>query len=113
LKDVSIPLDMTKDDIARSRKISAIISDRECWTHIHRTLRGFYFFWRFGLLEKMNSRFVAVVSYEVCRFFEANTAQSAACVYIPRSGHVLRLFAQFVCHDLNKRRLNVIGFNSL
>ena len=58
-------------------------SDRERGTNFHRSLRGSGFLGRFGLLEKMNRGFVAVVGDQIRRFFEAHPAQRAARVHIP------------------------------
>jgi hypothetical protein len=55
----------------------------------------------------MNGSLVAIVSDEIRRFFETHPAQRAACVHVPLSRRVLRLFAQFVRHDLSKRRVGV------
>jgi hypothetical protein len=54
------------------------------------------FLGRFGLFKEMNSSFVAIVSDEIRRFFETHPAQRTARIYIPLSGYVLGLFAQFV-----------------
>jgi hypothetical protein len=75
-------------------------------------LRSGGFLGCFGLLKKMDSGFVSIVSDEIGRFFEAKTAQRAARVYVPLPRHVLRLFVQVVRDDLDKRGINVIGFNS-
>jgi hypothetical protein len=91
-RDVSIPLDMTKATSPESQ-ISAVISDRECRTHIHRTLRRFYFFWCLGLFREMNGGFIAIVSDEIWCFFKTKSAQRAVRVHIPLPGHVLGLFA--------------------
>src|SRR6266545_6390568 len=79
---------------------SSIISDCERRTSFHGSLCGGDFLRRFGLFKKVNGSFAAVVGDEIRRFFETETAQRAASIHIPLSGHVLRLFAQFVCHAL-------------
>jgi hypothetical protein len=60
----------------------------------------------------MNSRFVAVVSHEIWRFFETETTQRTAGIHIPLSRRVLRLFAQFVCHISSKLRMTLQKISS-
>jgi hypothetical protein len=50
---------------------SSVIPYRECGASIHRALRSVGFLRRLGLFEKMNSRFVAIVSDQVRRLFQA------------------------------------------
>jgi hypothetical protein len=77
--------------ICDRRKYSSVVSDRESGTNFHRSLRGGGFFRGFGLFEKVNRGFVAIVSDEVWRFFQAETAQCAVRVHIPLPGRILGL----------------------
>jgi hypothetical protein len=104
---------MTNEENAPPFQISPIIPDCQRRANFHGALRGAGFLGCFGVLKKMNRRFVPVVSDEIRCFFETKTAQCAACIHIPLPGHVLGLFAQFVRHDLAKRRKDVIGFTWL
>ena len=81
----------------------AVISDRQRRANIHRALRGGCFLRCFGLFKEVHASFIAVVRYEIRRFFETETTQRAAGIHIPLSGRVLRLFAQFVAMRFNKR----------
>jgi hypothetical protein len=90
--------------ICYRRKFSPVISDRERGTDFHGALCSVNFLRCFGLFRKMNGSFVSIVRDEVRRFFEAHPAQCAARVHIPLAGRILRLLAQFVRHDLNKRK---------
>ena len=83
---------------------SSVISDRERGTNFHGSLRGGGFLGRFGLLEKMNRGFVAVVGDQIRRFFKAHPAQRAARVHIPLPGRILGLLVHLVCHDLSNRK---------
>jgi hypothetical protein len=50
----------------------------------------------------MNGDFIGVVIQKMWRFLETETAQSAARVHVPRSGRILRLFAEFVRHNCER-----------
>jgi len=91
--------------ISGARKYSSVISNCQRRANFHRALCGGSFLGSFRLFKKMNSSFVAVVSDEIRRFLETESTQCAACVYIPLSGRVLGLFAQFVGHDSSNLRV--------
>jgi hypothetical protein len=98
--------------ICRRRKCSPVISDCERRANFHSALRSGGFFRRFGLFEKMNGGFVAVVSDEVRRFLKTHPTQCTAGIHIPLSGHVLGLFAQFVRHISSKLRMTLQKISS-
>jgi len=77
--------------ICYRRKYSAVISDRERRTNIHGALRTRGFFWRFGLIKKMHSSFVAIMGDQIRRFFKAHPAQRAARIHISLPGRILGL----------------------
>src|SRR4029453_9031191 len=81
-------------------QILPVISDCERRANIHSALRSGGFLGCFRLLKKMNGSLIAVVGDEIRRFFETETTQRTASIYVPLSRCVLRLFAQFVCHAL-------------
>src|SRR4029077_2983066 len=64
-------------------QISPIISDRERWANVHRTLGGGHFVRCLGLLEEMNGRFVLGVFQKIRRLLETHTAQGATHIHIP------------------------------
>src|SRR5262249_32015872 len=96
--------------ISGRRKYSSVVPYRQRGTNIHGALRSIYVVGCFWLPEKMNGRFLAIISNKVRRFFETETTQRTTGIHIPLPRHILRLFAQFVCHNSNKRR---IALNSL
>jgi len=77
--------------ICYRRKYSAVISDRERRTNIHGAPRTRGFFWRFGLIKKMHSSFVAIMGDQIRRFFKAHQAQRAARIHISLPGRILGL----------------------
>jgi len=103
VRDVSTPLDMTKEERGWGGKCSSVISDCQRGANVHGALCGGHFLWRFWLFRKMNGSLIAVIRQKSRRFLETETAQRAAGVHVPRPRHVLGLFAQFVRHNLNKR----------
>src|SRR5881397_4352925 len=56
-------------------QISPVISDCQRRENFHGALRGTNFLGCFGLLKKMNRRFVPVVSDEIRRFLQTHPAQ--------------------------------------
>ena len=81
----------------------AVVSNCQRGANVHRAVCGHHFLRRFGLFAKMNCRLVGVVFQKVWRFLKTEPAQCAARIHVPRTGRVLRPFAEVVRHVLNKR----------
>jgi hypothetical protein len=84
---------------------SSLIPNRQRRANVHGPLRGRCFLRCLGLFKKMNGSLIAVIRQKVRRFFKTETAQRAARIHVPLSRRVLRLSAQFVCHNLSTVRI--------
>jgi len=85
-------------DYCQSGSDLTVVADRECRTNFHRTLRRGGFGVTFGLLGKINGRFVFVRFQKRRRFFKAHATHRARGVDVPGSANIQRLFTVFVRH---------------
>ena len=66
----------------------AVISDRECWTNFHGTLRRRRFSVGLRLFGKVDGGLVPVHFEEIRRFSEAGATQRAGGIDIPTSWNI-------------------------